>query len=180
MTGLDIFPGISKGLGWGEGFAWAWYTTARLPEWVETVTVFPLQAMDAYPVRRHPVPPDAHLCGPHTSDGNPTLDIYACPWVRLPPLCYEATVYPLQVIRHLHTQQSIDGVNEGREVSALLEACLKVNFPLRPLRLLEILLRSLHQMGLGICVHDAHVMNNVSPIIPKVIYQEVTLLLNGL
>ena len=35
-------------------------------------------------------------------------------------------------------------------------------------------------MGLGICVHDAHVVNTVSPILPEVTYQELTLLFRGL
>ena len=34
-------------------------------------------------------------------------------------------------------------------------------------------------MGLGVCVHDAHVVNNVSPILPEVMYQEVNLLFRG-
>ena len=35
-------------------------------------------------------------------------------------------------------------------------------------------------MGLGICVHDAHFVNTVSPILPEVIDQEVTLIFCGL
>ena len=35
-------------------------------------------------------------------------------------------------------------------------------------------------MGLGICVHDVHVENTVSPILPEVTDQEVTLLFRGL
>ena len=35
-------------------------------------------------------------------------------------------------------------------------------------------------MGLGICVHDAHVMNTVSPILLEVEDQEVALLFRGL
>ena len=29
---LAVCPGMSKGLGRGEGFAWTWVPTARLPE----------------------------------------------------------------------------------------------------------------------------------------------------
>ena len=35
-------------------------------------------------------------------------------------------------------------------------------------------------MGLGICVHDAHGVNTVSPIMPKITDQEVSLLFRGL
>ena len=65
-------------------------------------------------------------------------------------------------------------------MSAFLEACLQLKFILPPLRLLQTLIRCLRQRELGICVHNAHVMNNVSPILPDVTDQEVTLLLHGL
>ena len=29
---LAVCPGMSTGLGLGEGFDWSWFTTARLPE----------------------------------------------------------------------------------------------------------------------------------------------------
>ena len=35
-------------------------------------------------------------------------------------------------------------------------------------------------MGLGICVHNLHAMNTVSPILSEVTDQEVSLLLRGL
>ena len=52
---------------------------ARLPEQVYPSAVFPLWALNTYPMRRHPGTPDAPMCGPHKSDGNPTLDISASP-----------------------------------------------------------------------------------------------------
>ena len=126
---------------------------------------------------RHPGTPDAPVCGRYQSDGNPTLDVSARPLVGLPSLCCEATGCPLQVSRRLHTQQSINRGNEGGEVSTLLEACLQVHFLLRPLRLLQTLIRRLRRMGLGICVPDAHAVNTVNPILPEFTDQEVSLLL---
>ena len=65
-------------------------------------------------------------------------------------------------------------------MSTLLEACLQVNFLLRPLRLLQTLIYILRQMGLDICIHDAHVASTVSTSMPEVTNQEVTLLFRGL
>ena len=76
---LAVCPGVSKGLGRGEGFACTWSCTSRLPEYVDPGAIFPLRAMDAYPVRRRPGHPDAPVCGPHQCDGDPTLDVSARP-----------------------------------------------------------------------------------------------------
>ena len=66
---------MDKGLGQGEGVAWLWDLLERLPEEVEPGAVFPLRALDANIVRRHPGPPDAPVCDSHQSYGNPTLDV---------------------------------------------------------------------------------------------------------
>ena len=101
-------------LGRGVGFNWPWYLLARLPEEVEPGAVFPLQALDANFVRRHPRTLDAPMFGPHKSDDNPTLDVSTRPRVGLPTLFCEATVYPFQGSRLLHTYQRVDRGNKGR------------------------------------------------------------------
>ena len=50
---------------------------ARLPECVYPGAVFLLQALDTNPMQRHPGTPDAQMCGPEQSGGNPTLDVSA-------------------------------------------------------------------------------------------------------
>ena len=55
-------------------------------------------------VLQHPVPPDAPVCGPHQIDGDPTPDVSARPGVGLPPIYWEAAVYPFQGSRSLYTQ----------------------------------------------------------------------------
>ena len=102
------------GVDMGEGFPWYWVPTARLHEQVEPGAFFPLQALGAYPVRRHPGPPDALVCGPHKRDDDPTLDVYVFPCVGLPPLFCKATGYPFQGSFRLHTQYPVKGGNEGR------------------------------------------------------------------
>ena len=82
---------MSKWLGRGEGFAWAWDLLVLLPEEVDPNAVFPMRALEAYVVHRQLVPLDAPVCGPHKSDGDPTFDISARLRVGLPPLCCEAT-----------------------------------------------------------------------------------------
>ena len=69
-------------------------------------------------MRRYPGPPDAPVCGPHQSDDNHNIDVSARPRVGLLPLCCKATGYLFQGICHLHTQQPVNGGNEGREVSS--------------------------------------------------------------
>ena len=96
------------------------------------------------------------------------------------PLFCKATGYPLQGSCRLHTQKSINRGNKGGEVPALMEACLQVHALLRLLRLLQSLFRGLHQMGLGISVHDTHSVKTVCTILPEVIDQEVSLLFRGL
>ena len=80
------------------------------------------------------------MCGPHQSDGSPTLDVTARPQVGLPPLCGQGTGFHFKGCRRLHTQESIHRGNKGGEVPALLEAFLQVHLFLRPLRLLQVLL----------------------------------------
>ena len=75
----------------------------RLPEQVEPGTVLPLQALYADLVCRQPGPPYLSVCGLQQSNLDPTIDVYARPGVGLPPIFFEAAGYPLQVIRHLHT-----------------------------------------------------------------------------
>ena len=67
--------------------------------------------MDANLVRRNPGPPDAPVCGPYQSYGDPTLYVSARPGVGLPPLCCEAAGYPFQGSFHLYTQWTIDTGN---------------------------------------------------------------------
>ena len=88
---LAVCLGMSKGLGWGEGFDCTWFLLAHLPEEVDPRAVFPLRLLDLYPMRRHPGPPDAPVFGPHQSDSEPNLDVSARPRVELTPLCCEAT-----------------------------------------------------------------------------------------
>ena len=45
---------VDKGLGRSEGFAWPWGLSERLPEEVDPGAVFPLQALGANLVHRHP------------------------------------------------------------------------------------------------------------------------------
>ena len=119
-------------LGRGEGFACPWYLLAILPEEVDHGTILPLRVLDVNVVCRNPGPPYALMCGPYQSDEDATLDVSACPRVWLPPICCMSTGCPFQCNRRLHTQKPVNGGKEGREVSALLEACLQVHFLLQP------------------------------------------------
>ena len=58
-------------------------------------------------------------------------------------------------------------------MTALLEACLQGQILLCLLCLLKKRFWCLRQMGLGICGHDAHVLNTVSPVLTEVMDQEV-------
>ena len=122
MRDYAVRPYMAKGLGRGDGFYWPGDILERLLEDVEPGAVSPLQAPAANIVRRHPVPPYALVCGQHQSDGDPTLDISARPGEGLQPICCEAAGYPFQGSCRLHTQYPINGGDEGRKVSALLEA----------------------------------------------------------
>ena len=104
VTDYAISLDVDMLLGRGEGFTWNRYILVRLPEEVDTGAVFPLQELDANIVCQHPGPPDSQVCVPHQCDGDPTLDVSAHPGLGLPPLCYEATGYPFQRNRRLHTQ----------------------------------------------------------------------------
>ena len=70
-----VCTSMAKELGWDEGVTWLQDILVRLPEEVETSTVFQLQELDANLVRRHPGPPNLLMCGPYQSDGDPTLDL---------------------------------------------------------------------------------------------------------
>ena len=94
----------------------------------------------------------------------------------LPLLC-EAAGYPFQGSRRLYPEKSINGGDKGREVATLLEASLQVHLLLGPLCFLQSFLRGPSPIGLGVSIHDTHVMNTVSPIFPEVSNQEVSLLL---
>ena len=63
---------------------------------------------------------------------------------------------------------------------AMLEACLQVNLLLPPLRLLQKLLRSFYRVGIGVIVHNTHVVHTVRPVLTEVTDQEVSLLFCGL
>ena len=82
---------MSKWLGRGEGFAWTWDLLVLLTEEVDPNAVFPMCALEAYVVHRQLGLPDAPVCVPHKSDGNPTFDISARLRVGLLPLFLEAT-----------------------------------------------------------------------------------------
>ena len=127
---------MDKDLGQGEGFALPCNISERLPEEVDPITIFPLRALDTNLVYRHPGSPDSPVCGLYQSDGNPTLDVSARLRVGLNSLFCEATGYPFKGRRQFHNHQPIGGENGGRELLALLEACLQVHLLLRPLRLL--------------------------------------------
>ena len=89
------------------------------------------------------------MSGAHQDDCNPTLDVSTRLRVGLPPLGGQATGYPFQGSRRLHTQQPIYQGDKGGEVPMLLEASLQIQL-LLPLYLLQALLRWLSLMGLGI------------------------------
>ena len=120
------------------------------------------------------------MCGPHQSDGNPTLAITSSPRVGLSPLCGQATGYSLQGSRRLHNQKSINRDNKGGEVPALLDACLQVYLIICPLCLLQAFLRGICRIGLFINVHNTHVVNTLSPIMTEVMDCEVSPLFCGL
>ena len=81
---------------------------------------FQLWALHADLIRLQPGSPDVPMCGPHQSDGNPTLDVTILPQVGLPPLCGQTTGYLLQGIRRLHTHKFIHQGNKGVEVPTLM------------------------------------------------------------
>ena len=116
---------VAKGMGRGGGFNLSGVIVACLQEQVEPGAVFPLQAMNAALVRRHPGFLDSLMCGLHQSDGDPTLDVSARPGVGVTSLCCEADGYPSQGSQHLHTQYPINGGCEGRKVLMLLEECFQ-------------------------------------------------------
>ena len=72
---------MTNGFGQGDGFAWPWDISARLPEEVDYVAVFPLRVLDANLFRRHLGTPDAPVCVLHQSYGDPNLDVSARPRV---------------------------------------------------------------------------------------------------
>ena len=131
-------------------------------------------------MHRHPGSPYVPVCGAHHSYGYSTFDIPARPRLRLPPLCVQATGYHFQGCRCLHSQQSIHHGDKGGEVPALLEECLQLHPLLPPLRLMQALFRCFPLMGIGVSVHDIHVVNTVGPVLPEVTDQEVSLLFRGL
>ena len=79
MLAWAVSPDVTKLFGRGGGFTWSGDIAARLPEEVYPRSVLPLRALDSDIVRQHPGPLDAPVCGPHKSDGNPTLDVSARP-----------------------------------------------------------------------------------------------------
>ena len=101
-----------------------------------TVSTGMPKGLDTNRVHRHPGPPDAPVCGPHQIDVDPTRDVSARPRVWLPPLCGEATEYPFQGSRRLHTQNPVGVGNKGIEVSTLLGASLQAHLLLCLLRLI--------------------------------------------
>ena len=73
-------------------------------------------------MRRHPIPPDAPVCGTHQSDGDPTCDVSTSPVVDITALCLKEASYPFQGSQRLHSQYPINGGYEGQMVLAFLEA----------------------------------------------------------
>ena len=102
MTVYAVSPNIAKVLGRGEGLSWPGDLLARLPEEVDPGAVFPLRLLDDNILRRHPVPLDAPVCGPHQSDGDTDIYLSAHPRVGCLPLCCKADGYPFQGSRRLH------------------------------------------------------------------------------
>ena len=84
-------------------------------------------------LRRHLGPLHAPVCGPHQSDGDPNIDVSARHQVWLTPMFCEATGYPFQVGHCIHLHQPVGVGNEGREVSTLLVASLKIHLFLHPI-----------------------------------------------
>ena len=83
------------------------------------------------------------MSGAHQGDGNPTLDVSTRLLVGLPPLGGQATGYPFQGSRRLHSQHPVHRGYKGGEVSTLLEASLQVHLLYHPFGLVEALLRYL-------------------------------------
>ena len=108
------------------------------------------------------------MSGAHQSDDNPTLDVSTRLRVGLPPLGDQSTGYPFQGSRRLHPQQPVHQGNKGREVPTLLEASLQIHLLLPLFSLVEALLRRFFQVRQGVSVHDTHVVNTVSPLLPEV------------
>ena len=76
----------------------------------------------------------------------------------------------------LHSQQSVHQDKKRGEVHALLNAYLQVHPLLPSPRLLQTLLWLFHRVGLGVSVHNRHVVNTFRPVLPEVTYQKVSLL----
>ena len=103
------------GVGRGRGFDMSGDLPARIYEQVNTSAILPLRALDADLVLQHHGPPDAPVCGPHQSDGDPNIDVSAHHGVGLTPLYCEAAGYPFQGSRIHHTQYRINGGDECRK-----------------------------------------------------------------
>ena len=112
--GVEVYQGLG-------------FYPSRLQEEVKSSAVLPMRELYADPMFRHPGPLDAPVCGPHQSDGNTNLDVYAYPSVGLPSLCCEASGYNFQGSPRLHTQYPINRGNEGREILMLMKAGLQVH-----------------------------------------------------
>ena len=82
------------GVVWGGSCAGFGVFLARLSNQVDPGVIVPLQDLHDTLMYRHPGPPDAPVCGPHQSYGNPTLDVSTRRRVRLLPLCCELSGYP--------------------------------------------------------------------------------------
>ena len=78
---------------------------ACLPKEVDPRAPLPLGPLHAYPVRCHPGSLYAAVGGTHQRDRNPTLDVSTRLQVGMLPLGGQATGYPLQGSRSLHSQQ---------------------------------------------------------------------------
>ena len=88
-------------VGWGENLICG---VERLPEQRQAGPDFPLRSLHTDFLCRHLWPSDAPVCGPHQSDCNPTLDVSTRLWVWLLSLWCEATGYPFQGSRRLHSE----------------------------------------------------------------------------
>ena len=78
----------------------------RLPEHLQSSPVFPFWSLHTNFVCRYPWSSDTPVCGPHQSDGNPTLVLSTCLWVGLLPLLCEATGFLFQGSCRLHPEKS--------------------------------------------------------------------------
>ena len=147
---------------------------------VKPRTILPLGSLHAYTLCWHPGSLYAAMSGAHQGDCNPTLDVSTRLWVGLLPLGGQVTGYPFQGSRRLHPQKPVNRGDKGGEVPTLLEASLQIHLFLPLFCLVEAFIRRLWLISEGVSVHNTHVVNTVSPLLPEVQDQNAALLFRDL